>query len=61
MRKVVAHITKLLALLIDNLVRKALVYARGVQRHLSPLDAIITAVARRLKNIVTRPLLENPP
>ena len=60
-RKVVAHATKLLALPIDNPVRKALVYTRGVQRHLSPLDRTITAVTGRLKNITTRPLLENPP
>jgi hypothetical protein len=60
-RKVVAHATKLLALPIDNPVRKALVYARGVQRHLSPLDTTIAALTGRLKNITTRPLLENPP
>jgi ribonuclease HI len=60
-RKVVAHATKLLALPIDNPARKALVYARGVQRHLSPLDTTIAAVTGRLKNITTRPLLENPP
>jgi ribonuclease HI len=60
-RKVVAHATKLLALPIDNPVRKALVYAKGVQRHLSPLDATIAAVTGRLKNTTTRPLLGNPP
>jgi hypothetical protein len=60
-RKVVAYTTKLLALPINSLVRKALVYARGVQRHLLPLDTTIAAVTRRLKNITTRPLLENPP
>jgi ribonuclease HI len=60
-RKVVAHATKLLALTIDNPVRKALVYAQGVQRHLSPLDATIAAVTGMLKNTTTRPLLGNPP
>ena len=55
-RKVVAHATKLLALPIDNPVRKALVYAKGVQRHLSPLDKTIAAVTRRLKSTTTRPL-----
>jgi hypothetical protein len=60
-RKVVAYITKLLALPIDNLARKALVYAKGVKRYLSPLDTIVTAATGRLKNTTTRPLLGNPP
>ena len=60
-RKVVAHAIKLLALPIDNLAYKALVYAKGVQRHLSPLDETIAAVTRRLKNTTTRPLQGNPP
>jgi hypothetical protein len=60
-RKVVAHATKLLALPIDNPARKALVYTKGVQRHLSPLDTTIAAVTGRLKNTTTRPLLGNPP
>jgi ribonuclease HI len=59
-RKIVAHGTKLLTLPIDSPVRKALVYAKGVQRHLSPLDTTIAAVTRRLKNTTTRPLLGNP-
>jgi hypothetical protein len=60
-RKAVAHTTKLLALPIDNPVRKALVYAKGVQRHLSPLNAMIAAVTGSLKKTTTRPLLGNPP
>jgi len=60
-RKVVAHVTRLLALPTDNPARKALVYAKGVQRHLSPLDATIAAATGRLKNTTTRPLLGNPP
>jgi N6-adenosine-specific RNA methylase IME4 len=60
MQKVVAHAIKLLALPIDNLAHKALVYAKGVQRHLSPLNETIAAVTRRLKNTTTRLLQGNP-
>jgi hypothetical protein len=56
MQKVVAHAIKLLVLLIDNPARKALVYAKGIQRHLSLLDETIAVVTRRLKNTTTRPL-----
>jgi ribonuclease HI len=61
MQKVVAYATNLLALPIDNPAHKALVYAKGVQRHPSPLDTTIAAVNGRLKNTTTRPLLGNPP
>jgi ribonuclease HI len=60
-RKVTAHAVKLLALPIDNPVRKALVHARRTQRYSSPLSTTMAAMAGRLKNIVTKPLLGNPP
>jgi ribonuclease HI len=60
-RKVTAHAAKLLALPIDNPVRKALVHARRTQRYSSPLSTTMAAMARKLKNIVTKPLLGNPP
>jgi ribonuclease HI len=60
-RKVTAHAAKLLALPIDNPVRKSLVYARGVQRYSSPLDTTLATMAGRLKNVVTMPFLGNPP
>jgi hypothetical protein len=55
-QKVAAHAIKLLVLPIDNLARKALVYTKGVQKHLSPLDETIAAVTGRLKSTTTRPL-----
>jgi hypothetical protein len=60
-RKVTAHAAKLLALPIENPVRKALVFATGVQRYSSPLDTTIAAMAKRLKNVTTRPFIGNPP
>jgi hypothetical protein len=60
-RKVIAHVVKLLALLLSNPARRALVHTIGVQRYSSPLNTIIAGVARRLKNITTKPLIGNPP
>jgi hypothetical protein len=52
---------KLLALLLSNPARRALVHTIGVQRYSSPLNTIIAGVAGRLKNIITKPLIGNPP
>jgi hypothetical protein len=60
-RKVTAHVVRLLALPIDNPVRKSLDRATGVQRYSSPLDTTIAAMAGRLNNVTTKPFLENPP
>jgi hypothetical protein len=51
---------KLLALLLSNPARRALVHTMGVQRYSSPLNTTIVGVARRLKNITTKPLIGNP-
>jgi hypothetical protein len=60
-RKVTTHAVKLLTLPINNLVRKAVVYAQGVRRYASPLDTTLAAATGKLRNIASRPLLGNPP
>jgi hypothetical protein len=59
-RKVTVYTVKLLALLLSNLVRRALVYTTGVQRYSLPLNITITVITGRLKNITIKPLIRNP-
>jgi hypothetical protein len=50
----------LLALLLSNPGRRALVHTIGVQRYSSPLNITITVIAGRLKNVTKKPLIGNP-
>jgi ribonuclease HI len=56
-----AHAVKILMLPMDNPVRKAVVHVQGIRRYASPLSTTFAAAAGTIRNIVGRPLLENPP
>jgi hypothetical protein len=60
-RKVTVYTVKILILPMDNPVYKAVVYVQGIRRYASPLSTIFAVVAGTIRNIVGRPLLENPP
>jgi hypothetical protein len=45
----------------NNPVRKAVVHVQGIRRYASPLSTTFAAAAGTIRNIVGRPLLENPP
>jgi hypothetical protein len=60
-RKVTAHAVRILMLPMDNPIRKAVVHVQGIRQYASPLSTTFAAAARTIRNIVGRPLLENPP